>query len=82
MAEGGKPIDKVPSYERQNTDEVEDLPLKIPVSDLFTSWFLNRAHHLLSRFAPSTITFSAPYACAELMGAASPPVAIASASTA
>lgn len=33
MAEGGT-MDKVPSFERQNTDEVEDLPLKIPVSDL------------------------------------------------
>lgn len=32
MAEGGQSLDKVHSYERQNTDEVEDLPLKIPVN--------------------------------------------------
>lgn len=32
MAEGGKSLDKVPSYERQNTEDIEDLPLKIPVS--------------------------------------------------
>ena len=31
MAEGGKGLDKVSSYERQNTEEVEDLPLTIPV---------------------------------------------------
>lgn len=50
MAEGGKSLDKVPSYERQNTDEVEDLPLKIPVRVLlkfkcllFT--ILKKAHH-------------------------------------
>ncbi len=32
MAEGGKSLEKVPSYERQNTEDIEDLPLKIPVS--------------------------------------------------
>jgi hypothetical protein len=71
MAEGpGKSVDKIPSFERQNTDEVEDLPLKIPVS---RSWrFLQKKHtsfSLLNRSAPSTITFSVQYACAESVGA-------------
>lgn len=43
MAEGGK-SDKV-GYERQNTDDVEDLPLKIPVSQsslCVDLWFQKR----------------------------------------
>ena len=36
MAEGGgKSLDAAPSFERQNTDEIEDLPLKIPVSVVY-----------------------------------------------
>ncbi len=32
MATGGGETKRVPSYERQNTEDVADLPLKIPVS--------------------------------------------------
>ena len=42
MAEGG--VGRVPSYERQSTEEVADLPLKIPVRIPGELGVLNKAH--------------------------------------